>query len=176
MADYPAHLERRGRLADGRSVLIRPIRAGDERRARRFFDGLSDETKRLRFMGGDAPNAKLIRFFTRIDYDLHMAFVGEHDGRLVGDARYMANPGGTSCEFGIVIADDWRHSGLATLLMDALVDAARARGFRRIEGLVLRDNPNMLGFVRKAGFEAEGEPHEPTMVRVVKNLRSTSSV
>jgi DNA-binding response OmpR family regulator len=30
MADYPAHLARQRRLADGRAVTIRPIRAEDE--------------------------------------------------------------------------------------------------------------------------------------------------
>lgn len=172
MPDYPAHLERRGQLADGRSVLIRPVRAEDEPGERRFFDCLSDETKRLRFIGLSSVNPALMRFFTHVDYDRHMAFVGEHEGRLVGEARYVANPGGASCEFGIVIADDWHHSGIARLLMDALTDAARTRGFERIEGLVLRDNPNMLDFVRELGFEIHAEPYEPTLLRVVKRLRA----
>jgi acetyltransferase len=71
-----------------------------------------------------------------------------------------------------VVADDWRHSGLARLLMDALTDAARRRGFERIEGLVLRDNPNMLDFVRELGFEIDAEAREPSLLRVVKRLRA----
>jgi acetyltransferase len=172
MPDYPAHLERSGRLADGRSVLIRPIRADDEPGERRFFDRLSEETRRLRFIGLNPVNPALLHFFTHVDYDRHMAFVGEHEGRLVGEARYVAHPGGASCEFGIVVADDWRHSGLARLLMDALTDAARRRGFERIEGLVLRDNPNMLDFVRELGFEIDAEAREPSLLRVVKRLRA----
>jgi acetyltransferase len=176
MADYPVHLAHERTLADGRRVTIRPIRPDDEPAERVFFDRLSGETKQARFMKFvQSVNEKLIHFFTHIDYDRHMAFVCEHEGRLVGEARYVANPDGRSCEFGVVIADDWRKSGIAGLLMQALIEAACARGFDTMEGLVLRDNRAMLRFVRALGFEAAPEPYEPTTVRAVKRLRSTSS-
>jgi acetyltransferase len=176
VADYPAHLTRERRLADGRAVTIRPIRPDDERAEREFFDHLSGESKRLRFMNFvSALNEGLIHFFTHIDYDRAMAFVCESQGRLVGEARYVANPGGQSCEFGVVIADDWRGSGIAGLLMEALIAAAAARDFKTIEGLVLRENAVMLAFARDLGFEAEPGPPQGTMVRIVKKLRSASS-
>jgi hypothetical protein len=40
---------------------------------------------------------------------------------------------------------------------------------------VLRTNRSMLRFVRALGFEIGPEPYEPTLVRVVRKLRSTSS-
>ncbi len=176
MADYPAHLERERCLADGRRVTIRPIRAGDAPAERQFLDRLSGETKQLRFMKYvNAVNEQLIHFFTHIDYQRHMAFVCEYQGQLVGEARYVANPGGRSCEFGVVIADDWHNSGIAGLLMEALMHAAAERGFETMEGLVLRNNRPMLRFVRALGFEAEPEPHDATVVRAVRKLRSTSS-
>lgn len=163
--------QREHRLADGRCVVVRPIRAADEAGEREFFDRLSGETKRLRFFKfAEAVNEKLLHFFTHIDYDRHMAFVCEHAGRIVGEARYIANPDERSAEFGIVIADDWHHSGIATLLLEALAEAARARGFETLEGLVLAANHEMLGFVREHGFQLERQPAEPTMVRVVRAL------
>jgi acetyltransferase len=176
MADYPAHLERSRHLADGRRVTIRPIRPQDEPGEHEFFDRLSQEAKRFRFLKlAETVNEKLIHFFTHIDYDRHMAFVCEHEGRLVGEARYVANPDGRSCEFGVVVADDWHHSGIAAALMEALLDAARQHGFETMEGLVLGSNTAMLHFVRMLGFDAQRQPYEPTMVRVVKRLRSTAS-
>lgn len=103
-----------------------------------------------------------------------MAFVCEADygdrKEIVGEARYVANPGGASCELGIVVADDWHHTGVAQRLMNALLDAARGHGFRAIEGLVLSDNADMLDFVRTFGFETQLTPQEPSTVRVVKRL------
>jgi acetyltransferase len=168
---YPAHLLRQRRLADGRTVVIRPVRPEDEPAEQAFFEGLSPETRHLRFQRfSGAITDELMRFYTHIDYDRHMAFVCEADGRIVGDARYVANPGTRIAELGIVVADDWHHTGIAQLLLDALMRAAHARGFEAMEGLVLAENHDMLDFVRELGFEAEPMPQEPTLVRVAKKL------
>ena len=175
MTAYPKALERERRLADGRTVLIRPIRAEDEPREHQFLDQLSGDTRRRRFMRYAFPQGDgLVHFFTHVDYDRHMAFVCEAtvegEPHLIGDARYMANPDGRSCEFGVVVADDWHHTGIAQLLMSELMRAARERGFATMEGLVLRDNADMLGFVSALGFAVQEMPEEPGLVRVVKRL------
>jgi len=172
MADYPADLALEHRLADGRTVLIRPIRAGDEAEERRFFARLSDEAKSMRFMKSvGALSERLIYSFTHVDYAARMAFVCEHEGRIVGEARYAALPRERSCDFGIVVADDWHRSGIAVLLMDALIRHARASGFDTMEGMVLRVNHPMLKFVRALGFDVRVLPPEPTLAQVVKDLR-----
>ena len=171
VVDYPAHLARQRRLGDGRSVTIRPVREDDEARLAAFFCALSAEARHLRFQRFTGVlNDALMRFYTHIDYERHMAFVCEHDGRIVGDARYVANPGKRSCELGIVIADDWHHTGIAQLLIDALMRAARARCFETLEGMVLAENAGMLGFVRELGFEVQPAKEDPTLVRVVRRL------
>jgi acetyltransferase len=172
---HPAELARQRTLADGRKVVIRPIRVEDEAAEREFLDGLSAETRRMRFMKFvGSITEQLLHSFTHVDYDRRMAFVCEADAggkpRLVGEARYAANPDGRSCEFGVVIADDWRKSGIAGLLMEALLAFARARRFETMEGVVLRDNREMLKFTRALGFETCVMPEEPTLVRVVRKL------
>ena len=158
-------------LADGRSVTIRPVTPQDEPAERLFFRQLSPGTRRLRFhKWSDVVNDGLVHFYTHIDHDRHMAFVCEHDGRIVGDARYVAHPATPSCELGIVIADDWHHTGVAQLLMHALVRAAQARGFETMEGLVLSENGDMLDFVRELGFETHPSHEDATLVRIVKRL------
>jgi len=168
---YPAHLARERRLADGRAVLIRPVRRDDAAAEWLFFSGLSPQARRLRFQrfAGEVDEA-LMRFYTQIDYDRHMAFVCEHDGRIVGDARYVANAQSRSCELGIVVADEWHHTGVAQLLLDALVRFARARCFETLEGLVLAENTDMLDFVREQGFEVRPAAEDPALVRVARRL------
>ena len=171
MTEYPAHLAVERRLADGRRVTIRPIRAHDEVREHEFLDHLSGDTRRRRFIKYAAGvNGGLAHFYTHIDYDQHMAFVCEAEGDLVGDARYLANPDRRSCEFGIVVAEDWQHSGIAHLLMDALMRESRKRGLQTMEGFVLSDNAAMLSFSRALGFEAQPVEEQPTLLRVVKRL------
>ncbi len=171
MAEYPLHLARRRKLADGREVVVRPIRAEDAAAEREFLAHLTPASLRLRFHQHlpSTPAAR-VEFLTRVDYDRHMAFACEWDGHLVGNSRYVVNPDGRSCEFGIVVSDDWRHSGVAQLLMEALFRAARVRKLDTMEGLVLSENRDMLDFARALGFESSAEPADPALVRVVKKL------
>jgi acetyltransferase len=170
LMEYPADLAREHRLADGREVLIRPVRPEDAREETAFLTHLSPLARRLRFQRWGGEVDKLVRFHTRIDYETHMGFVGEAQGRIVGEAQYVANPGGRSCELGIVVAEDWRHSGVAQLLLQALIDAARSRGFESLEGLVMRENGEMLGFVRPFGFRVETVPEDRETVRISLTL------
>ena len=172
---YPAHLVHEHRLFDGRTVTIRPIRPNDEPNERDFLNRLSKESWYLRFHKWvNAPSDKLVHFFTDIDYDRHMAFVcavpDEKGEQLVGEARYVANPDGTSCDLGIMIADTWHKTGIAGLLMDALIKAAREHGLQRMEGLVLSRNAEMLRFARGLGFEVQPIPEDLTTKLIVKKL------
>ena len=175
MGDTATHLDQRRTLADGRRVSIRPVQPDDEAALRGFFGRLRGETRRLRFMKFvGAVNPELVHFFAHVDYHRHMAFVCEAtvEGRaqIVGEARYYANPDGRSCEFSVVIADDWHKSGIGGLLMHALMRYARASGFTRIEGIVLRENRTMVKFVRALGFEVTPMAEEPALVRVARAL------
>lgn len=173
MADHPAHLAHR--LFDGRTVTIRPVRPDDEARERDFLNEMSGDSRYLRFHKWvNVPSDQLIHFLTDIDYDRHMAFVcsvPQEDGeKLVGEARYVVNPDGTGCEFGIVIADSWHKTGIAGLLMAVLIRTARERGLSIMEGIVLARNAGMIRFARGLGFEVQPVAEDPTTVRIVKKL------
>ena len=179
MAEYPAHLVREHRLFDGRAVTVRPIRPDDAPLVREFLNELSGESKYTRFQKWvHAPSDKLIHFLTDIDYDLHMALVCavRHGDReeIVGEARYVSELSGGTCELGIVIADAWHKSGVAGVLMEALIHAAKERGLARMEGFVLSANAEMLRFVRALGFTAEPAPQDRTLTRISKRLQDAS--
>lgn len=175
MAEYPAHLVREHRLFDGRTVTIRPIRPDDFAGERRFLEGLSRESRYLRFQKWvSVPNEKLVHFLTDIDYERHMAFVcaapaGDAE-EVIGEARYVVNPDNTSCEFGVMISDGWHNTGIAGLLMEAIIGTARSRGLKSMEGQVLASNAAMLRFARGLGFKVEAVPDDPTTRRIVKKL------
>lgn len=179
MAEYPAQLVRERQLADGRRVTIRPIRHGDEAAELDFLRGLSQESRHARFMKWiQSPSQQLAHYFSDVDYERHMAFVCAVKSdesraareRLVGEARYFASPDAESCEFGVVVADDWRKSGIAGLLMEALIRSARANGLKRMESTVLRTNGAMLRFARALGFTVCYSDDDPTTVSIVKIL------
>ena len=64
----------------------------------------------------------------------------------------------------------WRNSGIAGLLMEALIRSARTRGLKRMESSVLRTNTAMLRFARGLGFEVRTIEGDLTAVSIVKPL------
>ena len=156
-------------------MTLRLISPGDTVLEREFLTQLSGESRYQRFHKWvHAPSDKLIHFLTDVDYERHMAIVCTHRGgdreELVGEARYVINPDGKSCEFGVVIADAWHKTGIAGLLMEALISTARERGLASMEGLVLASNSEMVRFVRALGFEVHAVPEDQRTVRIVKKL------
>lgn len=172
---YPTHLVSHWQLPDGTDVTIRPIRPEDAEIEKDFIHNLSEESKYFRFMQSlqELTPEMLVRF-TQIDYDREMAFVAVTliEGKEIelGVARYAINPDGATCEFAIVIADQWHHRGFAQRLMYTLMDAARARGLKEMHGEVLTRNANMLKMVHKMGFTSRIDPDDQSITLVTKIL------
>ena len=181
---YPAHYEQVWPLRDGGEYLVRPIRPDDAQMVQRLVKELSPESRYFRFVSqlAELPPSMLARF-TLIDYDREMALVAEHrervvdeDGevrhkqRIVGVSRYVTNPDQTSCEFALLVADDFAGQGLGSRLMLSIMDVARDRGLAEIQGLVLAGNPTMLKLMRRLGFEVRGFDEDPEFRLVVHAL------
>ncbi|MBL8487042.1 MAG: GNAT family N-acetyltransferase, partial [Rhodocyclaceae bacterium] len=77
------------------------------------------------------------------------------------------NPDGESCEFAIVVADDWQGKGLARRLMGILIETARSRGLKYMNGDFLTENSRMLKFVATLGFVLSAHPEDPGLKRGV---------
>ena len=170
---YPAHLERECAARDGRRVRVRPVKPEDEQAIARFYAALSPEARYRRFQQRvEALDAEHARAYAHIDYRGHMAFVCEPleaPGTIVGDARYFANPDG-SAEFGIAVAEDWHHAGIAQLLMYALMAAAKEHGLTSLASTVLAANKDMLGFAAELGFSAWPSSEDPAIVRIERSF------
>jgi acetyltransferase len=172
---YPTHLIERVQLPDGTDLVIRPIRPEDAQMEQSFVRGLSEQTRYFRFMQAikELTPEMLVRF-TQIDYDREMALIGvveQAEGDVqVGVARYMARPGREACEFAIVVSDAWRNRGIGARLMRALMQNARDRGFRTMDGEVLTANARMLALVQSLGFRVERDRQDPGIKLVEKVL------
>jgi acetyltransferase len=174
MRPYPAHLVRSVTLADGASLVIRPIAPADAAIEQEFVRNLSAESRYFRFMDALRElSPQMLSHFTQVDYDRHMALVavsGESGETEVAVARYTVAPDDVSCEFAIVVADAWQQRGVGTLLMAALMDAARERKLKTMFGEVLASNHRMLQFVRRMGFRILRHADDARLVRVECSL------
>lgn len=137
---------------------LRPARACDGEAVGAFLDGLSFQSRYLRFHGacsGASPFMK--KLLCDVDGSLHqawLAWVGEGDAaHVVGEARFvMAAPGGEA-ELAIVVADAFQGSGLAQALMKQVLGAATSAGVPALYGEVMDGNGRMLAFMRRHCFD-----------------------
>lgn len=175
MSGYPEELVRRRRLFDGTEITVRPIRAEDAPLEAEFVRHLSDESRYARFMTTlkELSPAKL-KYLTDVDYERHLALVatvaGDGGETEVGVARYIVVPGEMSCEFAIAVDDTFQGTGLAGILMASLMETARARGLKTMEGFVLATNRRMLKFARQLGFTLHRSQDDPGTYHVVREL------
>jgi acetyltransferase len=175
---YPTGLESTLVLADGTKLNVRPVRPEDVDLERAFVASLSEQTRYFRFFYRlhELTPAMLARF-TQVDYDRELALLAlaldpkaPAKEMIVGISRYIANPDGESAEFAVVVADAWHGRGIGRMLMERIIACARKRGFKRLEGIVLRANQGMLKFSEQLGFAIHDDPEEPEQVTVVLSL------
>jgi acetyltransferase len=181
---YPARYEQVWPLAGGGEVTVRPVRPDDAQMLQDLVRGLKPQSRYFRFASAitELPPGLLARL-TLIDYDREMALVAvfterasdDHGviterERVVGVSRYITNPDQTSCEFSLLVADDFGGKGLGSRLMESITDVAREKGLADIEGLVLANNSDMLKLMRGLGFAVKPFPEDPDFKLVTKAL------
>jgi len=181
---YPAHYEQVWPLPGGGEYTVRPIQPDDAQMLQDLMHHLSPESRYFRFVSSIAelPPSMLARF-TLIDYDREMALVAIHkqrtagaDGeiteteRIIGVSRYITNPDQSSCEFSLVVADDFNGKGLGSRLMQSIMDVARDKGLTEMDGLVLANNPGMLKLMRSLGFVVKTFDEDPDFKLVTHPL------
>ncbi|MEY4138613.1 MAG: hypothetical protein RLZZ371_795 [Pseudomonadota bacterium] len=182
---YPSQHEQLCPLAGGGEYIVRPVHPDDADMLQAFVRSLSPESRYFRFVSSmqELPPNMLSRF-TLIDYDREMALVAliteevtDDQGqtamatRIIGVSRYITNPDRASCEFSLVVADEFKGRGLGSRLMLSIMDFAREKGLTEIEGLVLANNPNMLKLMKGLGFKIKSFPEDPDFKLVTHQLQ-----
>ena len=181
---YPTRYEQVWPLRGGDSYAVRPIHPDDAQMLQQLVRQLSPESRFFRFASAfnELPPSMLARF-TLIDYDREMALVAVvkdrsaaaggaivETERIVGVSRYITNPDQTSCEFALLVADEFKGKGLGSRLMESIMDVARDKGLAEIEGLVLAKNSDMLDLMKNLGFTSKRYAEDPDFYLVTHAL------
>lgn len=150
---FPAELVCDVQTLDGAIVHMRPIRPGDGTRLMKFHEGLSSQSvyRRFFYMHQRLSSAEIERF-THVDYVDRLALVVVDGERLVAVGRYERIPETSEAEVAFVVADEFQHHGIGTLLLEHLSDAAVTRGITTFVAQTLTENHDMLDVFMKSGF------------------------
>ena len=159
-------------VRDGRVVQIRAASPDDEAEFMQKFERSSEQERYMRFMRvvRDPDRERLhsaLASFPESGIGV-VATTPAADGiDIVGSAIAVFDDDRTGCEFAITVDSSFAGVGLATILMNTLIDEARRRGLKEMQGFVLTQNQSMLRLARRLGFRIESEPGDPT-VRVCR--------
>jgi GNAT superfamily N-acetyltransferase len=152
--NYPSDLGALVILSDGTCCSLRPIRPDDAERLVEFHQHLSLRSTYLRFFTVHPTlSAKEVERFTTVDYVDRLAFVVERSGQVIAVGRFDRIAGTSDAEVAFVVADDYQHHGLGSLLLDELARAARARGIETFLAETLCENKAMLDMFHHSGFD-----------------------
>src|SRR6266702_2698575 len=142
-------------LRDGTTVHVRPARHEDAPELQRLFEGLSGESRYLRFFSGAVDVPLVVHWAADVDYqqrDGLVALTGA-DGRIVahvGWERERDRP--ERAEIALVIDDGFQGRGLGTIMLGQLAESARVQGVELFIAEVLPYNHRMLQVFRDSGF------------------------
>jgi GNAT superfamily N-acetyltransferase len=151
---YPDELVRDVETRDGMVVHLRPIQPEDDQRLMEFHERLSVRSVYRRFFFVHPKlSATETEHFTHVDYVNRLALVVERDGQLIAVGRYDRTPGTTDAEVAFVVADEFQHHGLGTILLEALAEAAWKNGIAAFVAQTLAENRDMLDVFVKSGFQ-----------------------
>jgi RimJ/RimL family protein N-acetyltransferase len=142
-------------LRGGALLTARRIRPQDKPALARFFDRLSDESKRRRFLAAKPKlTTRDLAFLTEIDHDRHVALVAlDPAGAIVAVARYAAWPGTADrAEIAFAVVDAWHGRGLGSALAARLVEHARRSGLSALTASTLSENGASHALLRRLGF------------------------
>ncbi len=172
---YPHHLVSNWQLSDGTLLVIRPIRPEDALAEQSFVRNLSSRSRHFRFMNTLYElSPDMLKKTTQIDYDREMALIAivRHSNQdiITGIAQYVTNPDAQSCEFALVVADQWQKKGVGYHLMTCLMNVAKTQHLSFMVGSVLSSNMEMLELAKDLGFKIELHKDDPSMKWVRKLL------
>jgi ribosomal protein S18 acetylase RimI-like enzyme len=144
-------------LTGGTKVLVRPIVPEDEPLLHEAVAAMSERTVYFRFFSPlkRMPDALAHRLAV-VDYNDRFALVATDKPRakerIVGVARYDRVVNTEVAEVAVAVIDEFQRRGLGSALMTILGKVATEHGIRTFTLVVLPENQQMLGLLRKMGW------------------------
>ena len=145
-------------LTDGTKVDVRPIAPEDESLLHEAVAAMSERSVYFRFFSPlkRLPDALAHRLAV-VDFKDRFALVATSrkptgQERIFGVARYDRAPSTDVAEVAVAVVDEFQRRGLGGALLAILARAAREHGIKTFTLIVLPENLQMLGLLRKMGW------------------------
>jgi acetyltransferase len=168
---YPQQLESEARTADGSVFAVRPIRPEDEPALRRFAEEVdsADLWHPVFALLRERSHETAARL-SQIDYDREMTMLAWEGARVAGLARSAADPDFETAEAAVIIRADLRDKGLATQLLELLLQAVADQGVHKAVLLYPARLDRLTAIAAELGFVTSANAADPSSIRATKVL------
>jgi nucleotide-binding universal stress UspA family protein/ribosomal protein S18 acetylase RimI-like enzyme len=133
-------------------VTIRPIDPGDDAALQTFYESLSDDSRRKRFMGWSAGlRPGQARTFCTTDHQHRVGFVAVQrgpDGEEIVGHLCLEPDGEGSAELAVAVADRVQRRGIGRRLVTAALEWGRRTGTRRFTATAACSNAGIFLLLR----------------------------
>jgi GNAT superfamily N-acetyltransferase len=141
------------------TIVYRPLRAGERTPVLEIFAGLSERSRRLRFLGSK-PRLLESDLAHLVDVGCcgreAVAAIDQETGGTVGIARFVRDEGAPEAEIAFEVVDAWQGRGVGRRLVEELRELALSQGILRFRALIARGNRPAFALVRGLGEELVG--------------------
>ena len=150
-------------LRDGRTLRLRPPRRADAEALLAFFEGLSPDSRYLRFHGLARLAPELVEPLLDPDWEERGVLIGlladEDRGgeQLIAVGNYVRLRDRALAEAAFAVTDAHQRRGVGTRLLEQLAERASSVGIERFVASVLPANRDMIGVFEAVGFELTRE-------------------
>ncbi len=162
----------------GFEFFTRPARPADEHQLGLFFEKVTAEDLRFRFLSSVArlsqDQLEAMTAYDRRTSENFLAYDKDHKS-IFATAMLAADPKLETAEIAIAILPDYKNRGASWTLLKHIARFARSRGIATIESIESRDNHAAIELERDMGFRAVEYPGDPSLVIVRADLAGMAS-
>jgi GNAT superfamily N-acetyltransferase len=138
------------------AIVLRPLHHGERKPVLEVFAGLSERSRRLRFLGS---KPRLLERDVEWLADVGccgreaVVAVDQATGATVGLARFVRDVDAPEAEIAFEVVDDWQGRGLGKRLVAELRELALRQGILRFRALIAHGNRPAFALVHGLGDE-----------------------
>ncbi len=138
-------------LRDGSTLRLQAPTPADYDDIKKFYDGLSLESRYMRFHGYGRTDTAARAAAEAGGVD-RVSLIARHDGPVVAVAGFDGLREPRAAEVAFAVADGFKRRGTGTRMLEQLAEIAAQRGIKRFDAEVMADNRPMLRVFEHAGF------------------------
>jgi RimJ/RimL family protein N-acetyltransferase len=150
---------------------IRRLAGGERRPVLQVFEGLSERSRRRRFLG-PKPRLREQELEQLVDVGCcgreAVVAVDPATGNAVGIARYVRTAAATA-EVAFEVVDEWQGRGVGSRLVEAIAEVAAENGISHLSATVAVDNQAAIALMRRLGH-VEWTSYEDGAYEIVVRL------